>query len=111
MKSKDKLSDFYREVFNDGNAQAAREYLAEGYRQHNPGVADGRDGFIQTFDRAFRGGKTMNLKIVKVVEGESYAAVLLGRKGDPLENGSLVDLYRVDEDGLLCEHWDVFGGR
>ena len=107
----EKIRALYEEVFLGSNAQAAERYLAPGYRQHNPGVADGRDGFIKTFADAFAAGKKMKLTIVKIVIGEGCAAVLLSRGDNPSPYGDLVDLYRFDEAGMLYEHWDVFGGR
>lgn len=109
MEIRKQIDELYREVFNGGDAEAAAKYLAPGYRQHNPGVADGLDGFIQTFGAAFASGKKFNLKVLRVIEGEGFAAVLIGHGNNP--DGALVDIYRVDEDGKFCEHWDIFGGK
>ncbi|MDE6998364.1 MAG: nuclear transport factor 2 family protein [Oscillospiraceae bacterium] len=109
MDVKKQIEDLYHEVFNGGDAEAAAKYLAPGYRQHNPGVADGLDGFIRTFGAAFASGKQFNLAVLKVIEGEGYAAVLIGNERNP--DGALVDIYRLDENGKFCEHWDIFGGR
>lgn len=106
-----RIHDLYEEVFNGANAEAAVKYLREDYRQHNPGVPQGRDGFIKQFGEAFRNGKRMNLKVLQVVAGEGLAGVLIGRGGDTDENGSLMDIYRFDENGMFTEHWDVFNDR
>lgn len=108
MTVKERIEGLYREVFNGGDAQAAVKYLAPGYRQHNPGVEDGLDGFIRTFGAVFASGKSFNLDILRIIESEGLVAVLIGNARN--QNGALVDIYRVDENGKFCEHWDVFGG-
>ena len=114
MNLSDRIHQFYREVFDGSNAQAAENYLAPEYVQHNPGVPTTRAGFISQFDAAFKSGKKFRLKILKIVEGEGYAMVLLGHikpDGSVNPNGDLVDLYKVDGEGRLCEHWDIFSRR
>lgn len=106
-----RIRGLYEEVFNGSNAEAAAKYLREDYRQHNPGVPQGRDGFIRQFGEAFRSGKKMNLKVLQVVVGEGLAGVLIAHGGSPDENGALMDIYRFDENGMLIEHWDVFNDR
>src|SRR6266404_1828817 len=44
------VREFYDLAFNQHKPlEAANKYLAPGYVQHNPNVADGRQGFIDAF--------------------------------------------------------------
>ena len=105
------MLEFYRDVFNSGTLDKVDDYIAEDYIQHNPGVPQGREGFKKAFGEAFAGGKKFNLRVLKVIAGEGMAGVLIahGPGGDP--NGALMDIYRLDADGRVCEHWDVFNDR
>ena len=44
--------EFYELMFNEGRPREAQErYAGAEYRQHNPGVGDGKEAFIDYFDR------------------------------------------------------------
>jgi predicted SnoaL-like aldol condensation-catalyzing enzyme len=84
--------------------QAMETYVAVGYIQHNPGIADGREAAIdalQTLERP-----DLHLDIQRVLVDGPYAMVHLHAWRDGERGGSVMDLYRV-EDGLIVEHWDV----
>ena len=100
------INTFYEEVFNGQNAAAAGKYLAENYIQHNPGVAQGRQGFIDTFTEAFKKGFG-HLEIQHIICDDDYICVhLFSRNRETGQIGSWVsDIYRVEND-LLAEHWD-----
>ena len=109
-----RIYELYDRVFNGSDAYAAAEYMDPGYKQHNPGVADSLQGFMDTFARDFAKGKKMSLKVAKIVAGEGMAAVYISRllpDGSYNPYGDLVDLYRVGEDGKFIEHWDIFNRR
>ncbi len=111
MDIEQRIYDFYREVFNGQDLEAAKEYIDEGYKQHNPGVPQGRDGFVKQFGEAFRSGKKFNLKVLRVIHGEGMVGVLIANGANPDPNGALMDIYRIDENGRVTEHWDVFNDR
>ena len=51
---KEMLRNFYEEFFNGHDENAALKYVREDYRQHNPGVGQGRASFMEAFARKFR---------------------------------------------------------
>jgi predicted SnoaL-like aldol condensation-catalyzing enzyme len=98
--------DFYDLAFNQHRpTDAALKYLSEGYVQHNPYVATGRQAFID----AFAGEKDDTSKaIFKQTIAEKDLVVLHSHKvqktGDRGVAG--IDIFRV-KDGKITEHWDV----
>ena len=109
MSNKEMIHAFYAEVFNQSNAAAAANYLQPDYHQHNPGVTQGCQGFIDTFAEAFASGKKMNLRILDIIEEGDLAFVYLTPltpDGQLRPGHTVMDVYRI-QDGKLAEHWDV----
>jgi predicted SnoaL-like aldol condensation-catalyzing enzyme len=71
-KNKANTIAFYDLMFNQCKPREAIEKFAGSYyRQHNPGVADGKEGFIDYFEEAAREypGKRVHFKRV-IAEGD-----------------------------------------
>ncbi len=102
------VADFIATVFNGHRVdEGAERCLGPYYRQHNPGVADGREAFIANFKTFFaeRPQSTFDVKRM-FVEGD-FVTVHAHWKMTPDDRGSAVmDIFRLEE-GRIVEHWDV----
>jgi len=107
MTNKEIVSAFYHEFFNQHNIEAADKYIRADYIQHNPGVAQGREGIKEGFTKKFEIDPTFKLEIKMMVEENDIIVVYL-KNVDPEGNtkARVVDIYRI-QDGRLAEHWDV----
>lgn len=107
MTNKEILANFYKEFFNEHKIEAANKYLREDYIQHNPGVAQGREGLKEGFSKKFEIDPTFKLEIKMMIAEDDIVVVYL-KNIDPEGNTKcrVVDIYRL-EDGQLAEHWDV----
>ncbi|MGH1414748.1 MAG: nuclear transport factor 2 family protein [Pelagimonas sp.] len=99
---------FYEMMFNDCKPrEAIATFVGDVYIQHNPHVASGKDGFIAYFEKmaAEYPGKQV---IVKRAFAESDHVILHCHQIWPegLEYAG-IDIFRLDEQGKIVEHWDV----
>ncbi len=107
--------DFDRLVFQAQNPEAARNFLAEDYKQHNPQVPNGRDGFVTFFKRIWPEPKPVEATLAHppvfiIAEGDLVTEVRSVSRPDPEDKSKTYesfsfDAYRI-KDGKFIEHWD-----
>jgi predicted SnoaL-like aldol condensation-catalyzing enzyme len=107
-RNKQTVLDFYEIGLNQKDFQAAAKLIGDSYLQHNPRIADGIDGFAAFLATLRQDFPDLKAEVKQLfAEGDYVIAHVHGVRVPGQAGTAIVDIFRLDGDGRIVEHWDV----
>jgi predicted SnoaL-like aldol condensation-catalyzing enzyme len=104
--NKENAVAFYKMSYEGNPLKATDLYVGTEYIQHNPDVADGKQGFIDYFEKMQVEYPNKSIEFVRVIAEDELVALHTHQIWPDKDEYVTMDFFRFDNNGKIVEHWD-----
>ena len=97
---------FYKMAYEGNPAMAIELFVGDEYIQHNPLVGNGKQPFIDYFERMAQVYPNKSIEFVRVVAEDNLVALHTHQIWPDGDEYVTMDFFRFDGKGKIVEHWD-----
>ena len=102
------VAEFYDLIINKKDYESAKKYMGPRYKQHNPLVKDYPEGLGEFIDFLKTNAPEAHSEILQSFAEGDYVILHVHSLRQPNTRGrAIIEIFRLDENGLIDEHWDV----
>ncbi len=97
---------FYEMAYLGNPAKAVELYVGNEYIQHNPEVANGKEGFINYFNLMQQEYPEKSIEFVRTIAQDDLVSLHTHQIWPDNDQYITMDFFRFDDNGKIVEHWD-----
>lgn len=105
-RNKKNVQEFYDLIINKKDFEAARKHVGPRYKQHNPLVKDYPEGLKEFVEFLRTNHPEARSEILRAFADGDYVILHVRSSRPPIER-AIVEIFRLNEEGKIDEHWDV----
>jgi predicted SnoaL-like aldol condensation-catalyzing enzyme len=98
--------EFYKMAYNGNPKKATELYVGTKYIQHNPLVGDGKQAFIEYFEKMYQEYPNKSIEFVRTIAEDNMVALHTHQVWPDNIEYVTMDFFRFDNNGKIVEHWD-----
>ncbi len=99
---------FYKMSYEGDPRRGAQLFVGDEYIQHNPGVGDGIEPFIEYFEKAGKEHPDKKIEFVRAIAEDDLVALHTHQVWPDIQKEYVtMDFFRFDKNGKIVEHWDA----
>jgi len=97
---------FYEMAYLGNPREAVEGYVGDEYIQHNPLVGDGKEAFIEYFEKMASEYPDKSIRFIRSVSEGDLVALHTHQVWPDSDEYVTMDFFRFDSLGKIVEHWD-----
>ena len=98
---------YYRTAFEGSPREAVEKYVGAEYIQHNPNVGNGKQPFIEYFERMAAEYPHKSIRFVRSIAEGDLVALHTHQVWPDGDEYVTMDIFLFDGNGKIVEHWDA----